>query len=190
MHLKVFCCKACEVKLPYNVVLSFFFLVILLSMLFFVAWVLQDWSKIASWNCWVDSFSFFLFLVDLSLWHDVSHYILLWVPLMVGLGAWTAPLLGFLCKICNSFRGFCKREEDMKKKKKKKEIVAPSMFLEKWGRWEDERGREKMVFSFFFWLTCQVRIGWHKTHLLHQLLTQFNLFYEIFIDTLPLYINL
>ena len=35
------------------------FLVILLSMLFFVAWVLQDWSKIASWNCWVDSFLFF-----------------------------------------------------------------------------------------------------------------------------------
>ena len=35
---------------------EFFFLVILLSMLFFVACVLQDWSKIASWNCWVNSF--------------------------------------------------------------------------------------------------------------------------------------
>ena len=55
-NLKVFCCKACEVKLLYIVVLSFFFLVILLSMLFFVACVLQDWSKIASWNCWVNSF--------------------------------------------------------------------------------------------------------------------------------------
>lgn len=35
---------------------EFFFLVILLSMLFFVAWVLQDWSKIASWNCFFNCF--------------------------------------------------------------------------------------------------------------------------------------
>ena len=77
----------------------------------------------------------------------------------------------------------------MKKKKKKKRLWLLQCF------WKNEgdgkrREEERKWFFFFFWLTCQVRIGWHKTHLLHQLLTQFNLFYEIFIDTLPLYINL
>ena len=72
---------------------------------------------------------------------------------MVGLGAWTAHLLGFLCKICNSFRGFCRREVDMKKR----EIVAPSTLLQAFnisrkvremGR--GEREREKMVFYYYF----------------------------------------
>ena len=88
-------------------------------MLFFVAWVLQDWSKIAG-------LILFYFLGGSEFVAWVSHCILLWVPLMVGLGAWTAPLLGFLCKICSSFRGFCRREADMKKR----EIVAPSMLLQ------------------------------------------------------------
>ena len=47
------------------------------------------------------------------------------------------------------------------------------MFLEKWGRCEEERGTEKIF--FYYLLTCQVRIGWRKVRLLRQLLTQFNL---------------
>ena len=50
----------------------------------------------------------------------------------------------------------------------------PSMFLVKWGRWEEERGRGKML--FYYLLTCQVRIGRRKSHILRQLLIQFNLF--------------
>ena len=49
----------------------------------------------------------------------------------------------------------------------------PSMFLVKWGRWEEERGRGKMF--FYYLLTCQVRTGRRKSHILRQLLTQFNL---------------
>ena len=119
----------------------FYFLFLLILLFIFVAWVPQDWSEIAE----LIFYFYFFCLVDLGLWHRFLTKFC-WVPLLVGLGMWTAPLLGFLCKSCRLFKGFCRREGDMKKR----EFMATSTFLEKRGRWEEEeRGREKMVFFFF-----------------------------------------
>ena len=88
----------------------------------------------------------------------VSHCIFLWVPLMDGLGALTAPLLGFFFI---KFAGF---QRILHKRGRYEEerlgllqrCFKLSMFLEKWGRWKEERGREKMF--FYYLLTCPVRL--------------------------------
>ena len=105
-------------------------------------------------NCWVDFF--FLGGFEFVAW--VSHCIFLWVPLMDGLGALTAPLLGFFFI---KFAGF---QRILHKRGRYEEerlgllqrCFKLSMFLEKWGRWKEERGREKMF--FYYLLTCPVRL--------------------------------
>ena len=83
---------------------------------------------------------FFFFLGGSEFVAWVSHCILLWVPLMVGLGVWTALLLGF-----------CRRYEKKKRLCLLQRCFKPTMFLKKWRGWEEERGREKVVFLLFCW---------------------------------------
>ena len=129
-------------------------------MLFFVAWVLQDWSKIVSWfffGCiWVCGMGFLVYFVVSSIdgWF----------------GCVNIPFAGFLCKICNSFRWFCRREEDMKKKRDYGSFNIASSLQYFWKIEGDGKRREEerkwFFFSIIILLSCRVRIGWHKTHLL------------------------
>ena len=122
----------------------FFFFFLMVILLFYVVFCGLGVIGL-KWNWWLKLLGWFIFWGGSEFVAYVSHHFVSWVPLVFGLGMWTAPFLGFLCKICGFLEYFAKEREIWKKI----EIVAASTLSGKRGRLVEEKREARKWFSFF-----------------------------------------
>ena len=127
-------------------------------------------------NCRVEFF-FFLGGFEFVAW--VSYCIFFVSSIDGWFGCVNNSFAGIILEHLQAFRGFCRREGDMKKR----EAGAPSTLFQAFNVFgkvrEMGRGEGERKNIFYYLLRCQVRIGWRKARLLRQLLTQFNLLIDL-----------
>ena len=107
---------------------------------------------------------FFLGGFEFVAW--VSHCIFFVSSIDGWFGCVNNSFAGIILEHLQAFRGFCRREGDMKKR----EAGAPSTLFQAFNVFgkvrEMGRGEGERKNIFYYLLRCQVRIGWRKAHLL------------------------